>query len=109
MFQANRLSVTCRNCNHQFDFPGVFDLSKGAPRCGLACAQCNRALAPAYLCNSLTLEMRKHITAYYSSELVCDDSACKRSMRAVSVRGAVCTDPLCRGRVHPVRANPSPH
>lgn len=74
---------------------------------GLLCnnSGCNGKFAPAYLCNKLTLEMRKWLKKYYLLELTCEDESCpvsSRTTRQLSVAGTRCVDPYCRGQMRPV-------
>lgn len=101
---ATKLQVTCHGCNHTHDFAGVLDSSKGAIRCGLLCPEpsCSQQYSAHYLCNVATMAIRQAIHTYYEGIMICDDPSCKRQTRQLSVRGTVCLDQYCRGRMYPV-------
>jgi len=54
------------------------------------------------LINQLTREVRDLIARFYRGELCCDDvSSCGRHTRQLSVRGAHCLAPQCKGYLYP--------
>lgn len=104
---VDKLTVQCRHCNTETEFPGVFRSRDGGVQAGLLCTNpgCAGVLDAVTLCNKLDLEIRARLARYYAMELRCDDESCpvaSRHTRQLSVAGTRCTDPYCRGTLKPV-------
>jgi hypothetical protein len=49
--------------------------------------------------NRLILDVRKVVLNYYNAQYVCSDSSCGWKTRDVSVRGSVCLQQGCQGKM----------
>eukprot|EP01113_Clastostelium_recurvatum_P044377 TRINITY_DN7487_c0_g1_i3.p1 TRINITY_DN7487_c0_g1~~TRINITY_DN7487_c0_g1_i3.p1 ORF type:complete len:1514 (-),score=286.83 TRINITY_DN7487_c0_g1_i3:28-4569(-) len=102
--------IVCPSCNREGQFVGplrTVETSKSGSSSstrrleasGLQCEECRATYPVGYLCNQLTLQVRRHIERYYQGRMQCDEGSCHNESRQLYFRGSApkCSYPGCRG------------
>ena len=90
---ASHLQLTCSECGLRYEIAAT----------EAKCLVCGTAASDAYMCNMLTLEVRRLASVYHASEIVCDAVSCSRTIgRGVHSRGIKCPEPGCSGNMRRV-------
>ena len=115
---AEPLAIPCAACKETRPFRGV--LGQGDPATAkatpewlggqaLSCSACGERYPAARLANALSLSLRRHLTAYHTAPLRCDEPSCQDTSRSLSTHVAydeagmalfpACTVPNCKGKM----------
>ena len=116
---VEKLSLTCRSCGQEAEFPGIFRLVKDADAgtshrvSGLRCpnlmcrdpycwGEIDRLSCIAGIINKMTAMTKKHQRLYYDGWVRCDDPMCGLETRQLSVFEGCCLKQGCNGRMKSV-------
>ena len=116
---VEKLSLTCRSCGQEAEFPGIFRLAKDADAgtshrvSGLRCpnpmcrdpdcwGEIDRLSCIAGIINKMTAMTKKHQRLYYDGWVRCDDPMCGLETRQLSVFEGCCLKQGCNGRMKSV-------
>ncbi|KAL7410542.1 hypothetical protein BDY24DRAFT_399400 [Mrakia frigida] len=94
--------VRCSSCDFVVErFGGLLDdPSTLIQPHGLTCSNCLSPLSTPSLAVQLELQIRARITKYYKAVMICDDSSCQTSTRAMGVYGRRCMATDCKGHMN---------
>ncbi|KAK9448679.1 uncharacterized protein V1518DRAFT_417885 [Limtongia smithiae] len=87
---ADKLRLVCGKCKSTSIFEGLKLSHEQCTPKGIQCTQCSNIYSSFELAVQIELTIRGHITQYYESWLVCDDSSCGNRTRQMSVYGKRC-------------------
>jgi DNA polymerase alpha subunit A len=113
---VEKLSLTCRSCGQEAEFPGIFCLAKDANAGTFHCVCCtnllcrdpdcwgeiNRWSCIAGIINKMTAMTKKHQRLYYEDWVRCNNPMCHLKDRQLSVFEGCCLKQGCNGRMKSV-------
>jgi DNA polymerase alpha subunit A len=122
---ADKLIVRCHKCEQDYAYTGVyrvppFDLSAQSPdvikrtflpvvsgfactnpKCGPILDQDDVRHTVANFTNTLTMQIRRHMSRYYEGWAVCNDNSCKYRSSQISTKDNQCPNVACNGVMVP--------
>lgn len=90
------LQVKCPNCEHKFEFPGIFQ--EGKDLSGLICSKCSIPLPEQYVVNRVNLFLKQLMQIYYSGNYICQEPSCGAKTRQLLVNNK-CVTQTCKGKM----------
>lgn len=89
---SSRLTLRCRACKGTFGFDGLIGNTEICSPAGITC-RCGTTLSNLSVVAQLEHQIRQELCRYYEAWLVCDDQACGKRTRQMSVYGNRCLGP----------------